>query len=880
MIMFGVKMHIPDSFERHARTRPHGTCAPRFSFRTLIQGLLILMLMAVSTSAEVTVRVRPTRGGPQIHVNGKPVSPRFFFGLPGSGTSTVDENWTQHAFEFTPGAEIATAGTLHFRFGQLAGEIWLADVRIVDAETGRDVMSPGSFAATQTFNEVWNLWPPGGQNTVGQVDVTHGAVHVKLSSPPTGRWPDFHLHSHRSLSFSADRKYRVTFRARATPKRPIRPAVYQVINGEYLNIGGPPGPLLEQVALARDAGVNFVSFSAPNCWSPPEQPQDWRPLDTLCRQIIAANPKALLVPRVSGYAPDWWLLQHPEARMVYDTNQPGVFASISHRPYRAATAAHLEELCRHLTKTFPDHFAGVHPCGQNTGEWFYEGSWERPLSGYDPATREAFRAWLKARGDADHATAEPPTANERRAHPNGFLRDPAHERRLIEFARFQQHEMAEMVLALAAAARRGSDGKKLVVFFYGYQFEFPALPNGAPTSGHYALTPVLKSRDIDILCSPISYFDREWLGTAPSMSPAESVRNAGILWLNEDDSRTHLDPRTVEHAQEGGLVNLRQTQQVMLRNTAQAALRGFGTWWMDLPGEGWFNDAAIWDVQKRLWPVEGSMLKRARPFSPEIAAIVGEDSLCHLTGGSSSAAKPLIYDARAALGRCGAPYGQFTLADALAGQVPAKLQVFLAAWSLTPAERLALTSNRPPNTARVWCYAPGYLLPNRADPAAMDEITGFKHRAISLHSAEATPTEAGRKLGLTQSWGPKETIQPLFTVEAHSGETLATFSDGSPAVAVRRHQGGLDIFLGVPALTPELVRALARMSGVHLFTEENTAVWAAEGMLSIQAHKAGPLVIKTGRSRAMSDALTGAKLGRGPSLTLPMEAGEVRVLRY
>ena len=561
----------------------------------LLRNLILLIVIALPATAEVIVRVQPTRGGPMIHVNGKPVPPRFFFGVPSAGTSTIDEKWSAHAFEFTPGADVKAAGTLHFRFGQIPGEISLADLRIVDATTGTDVLSPGSFASAEIFGAVWKLWPPGEKNTVGQVAVTNGALQVKLTNPPNGNWPDFHLHSHLGLSFSANRKYRVTFRAKATPKRQLHPAVYQVSNGEYLNIGGPPGPLLAQVALARDAGVNLVSFSAPNCWSPPEQPQDWRALDDLCRQIIAVNPKVLLVPRVSGYAPDWWLKLHPEALMIYDTNQPGKFAAVSHRAYRAVTAAHLEELCRHLTKAFPDHFAGVHPCGQNTGEWFYEGSWERPLSGYDPATREAFRAWLKERGDADFATAEPPTADERRAHPNGFLRDPARERRLIEFARFQQREMADMVLALAAAARRGSDGKKLVVFFYGYQFEFPPLANGAPTSGHYALAPVLKSKDIDILCSPISYFDREWLGTAPSMSPAESVRNAGILWLNEDDSRTHLDTRTVEHAQEGGLVNLRQTQQVMLRNTAQAAVRGFGTWWMDLPGEGWFNDAAIWE---------------------------------------------------------------------------------------------------------------------------------------------------------------------------------------------------------------------------------------------------------------------------------------------
>ena len=181
---------------------------------------------------------------------------------------------------------------------------------------------------------------------------------------------------------------------------------------------------------------------------------------------------------------------------------------------------------------------------------------------------------------------------------------------------------------------------------------------------------------------------------------------------------------------------------------------------------------------------------------------------------------------------------------------------------------------------RVWCYAPGYLLPDRADIAAMNEVTSFKHRAVSPGSAEVTPTEVGRKVGLTEAWGPKEMIQPLFTVEASPAETLATYKDGSPAVAIRRSQRGLDVFAGVPALTPELVCAFAKMAGVHLFTEGNAAIWAAEGILSIQAHKSGPLVIQTGHSRTVKDTLTDAKLGRGPRITVPMEAGEVRVLRY
>ncbi len=859
----------------------------------------------VGEAKPLVVRVRNTEGGPQLCVNDKPVPPRFFWGSENSARMPVGENESEKSFEFTPDTDVPGNGTLHFRFADESSELELRDLRIVDQRTGADALPPGSFTSPETFRKVWNVWPTGAENTTGRAVIEADMLRITLTAPKGGgKWPDFHLHSVCGLTFAKGHTYRCTFRVRGKPDSFITPCVYRH-DGGYVRIGGPQGSFYSQVAFARDAGVDLVSFAAPTCWAPPEQAQDWTPVDALCRRIIAVNPKVLLVPRFDANAPGWWQERHPEARMVYDGKTVYPVACISDRDYRADMCAHLEKLARHLCETFPGNFAGLHPCGQNTGEWFYYNSWAHPLSGYDPATRIAFREWLKQRGDPAAATAEPPTAEERRAHPNGFLRDPAREGRLIEFARLQQQEMSDFVAALASACRRGTDGKKLVLFFYGYGFEFPPLGNGAPTSGHYALGSLLKSKDIDILCSPISYTDRTWLGTAPAMSAAESVKRAGILWLNEDDSRTYLDPRKQEHVQEGGLVNLKQTQEVMLRNTAQAALRGFGTWWMDLPGQGWFNDAAIWQEIVRLRPVDEAMARRDKPFTPEIAAIIDEDSMCHLTGGSALAVRPLIYEGRAALGRSGAPYGQYLLSDVLEGKVPARVQFFLSAWRLTGEQRQALKEKRltaPLRTedgtgfwnkvsgwfgaghaaevTRVWCWAPGYLYPDRADVAGIKEVTGFAAKAVSLPTAEVTPTEIGRKHGLTQAWGPKAKIEPLFSVTATPDEVLAAYSDGSPAVAMRRSSAGLDVFVGVPQLTPELVHAIAKASGVHLFTQPGPALWAAEGYLSVQAHTNGVVLFDTGRNGPVADALDGQRLGNGPTVELNMDAGDVRVLKY
>ncbi|NLX99706.1 MAG: hypothetical protein GXY83_26720 [Rhodopirellula sp.] len=386
----------------------------------------------------------------------------------------------------------------------------------------------------------------------------------------------------------------------------------------------------------------------------------------------------------------------------------------------------------------------------------------------------------------------------------------------------------------------------------------------------------LASSDIDVLCSPISYFDRQWQGTGASMTAAESVALHGKLWLNEDDTRTYL-AGTSDY---GGVADFPQTTAVLVRNTAQAALRGFGTWWMDLPGKGWFDDARLWDEHRRLAPLDAAMLERSAPFQPKIALILGEESMIHLAGGSSPMARPLVYEARAAFGRSGAPYGQYMLRDAIGGNVPAKLQVFLAAWSLTPDERRQLRENRPAGTTRLWCYAPGYLLADRADVGAMSEVSGFEHRLLELNSAVATPTPAGKALGLESPWGQAAQIRPLFTVvPAEGDQILATYSDGSPAVVVRTSRVGTDVFTGVPAWTSQVARALAKVTGVHLYTTVDANVWAAEGYLSIHTMSDGPLRLNTGSADPVEDAFADVRLGNGPDIALDTKAGETHVLK-
>ncbi|MCX7827311.1 MAG: beta-galactosidase, partial [Verrucomicrobiae bacterium] len=546
------------------------------------------------------------------------------------------------------------------------------------------------------------------------------------------------------LKLTQGHRYRASFWVRADAARKLHVAFYRP--GEhYVHLGGPSGVFESQIKLAAGAGVDFVSFPIPMPWPKPGVETDWSGVDAACSTVLKANPKALLLPRMGMDPPPWWREAHPGDVMQWENGRRdrGVVASPR---YRRDAAQRLAALIEHLEAKFGEHVAGYHPCGQNTGEWFYADTWQRPLSGYAPTDLVAWREWLRARYRTDAAlqqawgsqagaacnrpaetalqnprplpvtldTVTVPVPAARHVSPAGVFRDPATERALIDFAEFQQEAMADCVIELARAARNASRGKKLVVFFYGYVFEFGPVQTGPAVSGHYALRRALNCPDIDVLCSPISYFDRGLAQSAPSMTAAESVALARKMWLNEDDTHTYLATGTPPGSRDH-VDTLEDTNKQLVRNVAQEALRNFGTWWMDLGATGWFNDAGMWAMMARLKPLDEAMLRKPAPFRPQVAAVIDERAMCRVAPAGTQVTRPCVYEARAPLGRMGAPYGQYLLDDVLAGRVKAKLYVLLNAWSLSAAERAKLLKVTR-GSAKVWCYVPGYYDGDRPSP--------------------------------------------------------------------------------------------------------------------------------------------------------------------
>jgi len=856
-----------------------------------------LLLLATAASFGLTVTVETPQGAPRLVVDGQPVRGRMFWGGSGSRPLPLSADGELVTAEFRALADEPANGTMHFRFGATPGTVVLDDLRVTDLATGRDVIATNTFeGAADSFKKEWTFWPTGDQNTVADVKVApglgrngSGGLQITLSNPKSGAWPDWHLYHHANLKLEKGHDYRISCWAKATPARTVKIAFYRP-GTNFVFLGGPGDVFAPQVRLAGEAGAPFVSFPMPLPWPQPGEAPNFAAADNAAEVVLAANPDALLIPRIGMAAPSWWLDAHPDEIMTWDRGEHPKCETVAGPNYRREAAAHLKALVEHLEAKFPERMAGYHPSGQNTGEWFYRDTWQHVLNGYAPADEEAFRRWLQAKYGTDAALkqawsdpvvtiamATVPTAVSRYAHPAGILRDPVKEAQILDFSAFQQESMATWVCEMAKAIKDGCQRKKLAVFFYGYVFEFAPVSTGPATSGHYGLRTVLNSPDVDLLCSPISYWDRGAGGTAPTMTAAESVALAGKMWLNEDDTHTYLASEPFPGSREH-VTTLAETNHLMVRNTAQAACRNLACWWMDLGSSGWFNDPAIWAEMKRLAPVDQPFLDQPIPYRPEVAAIVDERAMIAVAEGGYRVTRKVVYEARASLGRMGAPFGQYLQDDVVGNRVDAKLLLFCSPWRTDAAQRKQLLESTK-GQAKVWCYAPGYLDGAQTNLAAMKQLTGFELRPVTVPKAMATPTAAGQALGL-EPLGIDEAVTPLFAAtDATEAETLARWSDGSAAIAVRQTPEGLSAFVGTPGLSPALLRALADRAGVKLFCRTDCNVYANGPIVAVHGAVDGSVKLELGGDGPVVDALTGTKVSDVTTFTVELKKGETRVFR-
>lgn len=755
---------------------------------------------------QVEVRVKQTPGGPKLFVDGKRHLPRSVLVASGEMPRPMTTEWQAFDLPFTPMYDKLTT-LIHLRFEKKTyyggirrpdGWVRFRNMRLTD-DAGNVVALGDSFTNKKNFDRMWhvNAAGPAGDMTLEP----DGTMRVDVKSPKENskEWSihsqgaDFHVYT-SSMKLKAKTRYHLRFDVKAQQNQPLYPQIYQ--SPGWLPVPVSPNPFDDTVRLAKERGVDIIIPNGAGATWMKDGTLSFNKVDGYFDRVLAIYPEALVIARFGVNASTQMFKDHPDWRTTFSDGKTVNDDCVSCLPYRDKAAYLVEETAKHLMAKYPRNFAGMHIGAHRCGEWLYEDMLCEKFSGYDVHTLAAWRTYLKNVGWPNAEKETVPTEADRNSHgDNESVFDPAKERKLCHFNRFLNTEMADRIAELAAVARRATQGKKLVAFFFGYSFE---VCGWGSESGHYALEYLLEKAapNIDFLCGPFSYINRKYPDTRPVMAPADTLARYGVMWWNEDDTRTYRETN-VDALQIQGKTPMTkpQTLDCLFRNNIQNGERNHGYWWMDLRGRGWFLDRDLWQVMDETKPYETARLMSDKPFAPAVASIVSEESFyCRRRWWRGPSVRPVSVGLRN-FERCNVPVGQYLLNDTLSRGIPARYRFYTACWYLSKAQRAALKTQREkrPDLVRVWLWAPGYADETGKSADRIFDATGFKVHKTTDAKVENTT--------------------PLFAVETQPGDLVwERYTNGEPALVARPNKrGGWDVFHGFTDLTEERINRILKL---------------------------------------------------------------------
>ena len=867
-----------------------------------------------ATQNGTTASVKKIGGVPRILVNGEAVRSRMLYVSPtyftpsGPAPTDLKGNIVDVSFDTPKLKRNVSNGVLHFKGGYDPQKYVVGNFKIKEKDGGKTVYAIKCDAPE--LDENIAFWCKGKERKAAlplkisnfkseEFPQSAFAVEIAKKSP---QMSGFHVYL-KNIKLDAGKAYTVSMKLKGSQgDKPLTFSytLYDKRDSQYEAIAPLGESNVEpQVKLAADANVDIVTFpvQAKEFYLEGDMKPDYSYLDGALQSIVDNNPNAKILVRIRFYPPAWWMNKNPDHVLTFSNGQKSpLFPSISSQKFRSESQQVLRYIIGYAEKKFGKNIIGYHPGGGNSCEWFYGDSWRPLWSGYDKSTLEAWRKWLLKKYKTDAALqaawgnpnavladASVPTKAERDA-PD-ILINPQTQRKIVDFNTFQQDEMVDMIASLAKVIRQEVPDK-LCVFFYGYAGEFSGMHNGPSQSGHYALGKLLKNKDIDALCGPISYYDRNIGDGKTTMGATESIMRNGMLWIDEDDTSTYLAPKNLAvPGFEKGQDTREKTLDVLTRNMSHEAVRNIGSWWMDLTGGGWFKDAELWKLKTLFKNIEEDFIKNPSPYNPPVALILDEPSVWHVGGKGASALSTRVFGtARKQLNRSAVPFGHYLLDDFLFGKpVKSKLDVYAVAYALDAKKRKAIRT-RAKNKAAIYGWATGYIDTdkNRFSPEAMEETTGFKmEKNAKPTNGIAIPTSAGKSIGLSEKFGIDRELRPaLYPVLEDGDIVFATYPNGKPAVVLR----GKRLYCGVSHIPAEIYRHMAKLAGIHIYADTPAAVYANGAYIHIT-----PADIPEGETRIVNvdtnsdkpvfDALSGKKLSDGSKISFKMKKGQSKILR-
>ncbi len=667
----------------------------------------------------------------------------------------------------------------------------------------------------------------------------------------------------------------------------------------YMTYWPKSGPLRE----FGEAGVHLYSFPStcchhlwehmvPSCWLSPTH-FEYSHLDRQIEQIVAADPEALIFPRVYLMSPRWWDQLHPDDLVTcddgagnyvpfYEVNQKRC-PSWASEVWRRDTAESIRRYIQHVQASpYAEHVVGYHIASGTTEEWMYWGGNVGAYCDFSAANLRGFIGWLRERyGDnvaaLRDAWGDPNASFEGVTIPNKaerlhtkrlYFRDPRTEGRVIDYHRYTSWMVADTICGFAQVVAEASSRQALCGVFYGYTLQLAnSCDHRWQNAGHLALKRVLASPDIDFICSPSHYSARQLGegGYSVFMSLTDSIKLHDKTWFDENDYRTFL-ARQEGH---GKTNTLEDTIAVERRELANVLGNGVCMWWFDLSWDKWFSHPVLMGEIARHRQIAEESLNWDRRSVSEIGVLVDEETVPYLAM-EREFPDWLIVKQLPQLGRLGAPFSLY-LMDDLAQLTGDEHKLWILLNSFAPTEehrRLIQEKLQRAGRTLLWLYAPGFIWQDRlsenwaernpAEGDPMEALTGIRIR----YAMREAPLKV--RLGDGTRYGVDAPVGPVFWVEDEHAAVWGTLEGvEQPGLVVKEMPEWRSVYSAAPCLPAKLLRRLAAEAGVHIYTDQDDIVYGHQQLLGVCVDRGGVRTIRLPKTCDVYDLYEQRQVARG-----------------
>ena len=677
----------------------------------------------------------------------------------------------------------------------------------------------------------------------------------------------------------------------------ISPAAFPSVLKKGLN------PSAELIKLASKHGFHLTTVIIPLIWPKDGKPADYSKLDKVMDKQIELDPQFMTIPRLRSRPPRWWLRENSSELMKYKTSTGNgklsprrlktvtKYAAPTSEKWRKDYYNALRLQIRHLEREYGKYIFGYHPGIQSAGENFFPLAWDRvnpSMAGFSESFRLGFIKYLKKRyGSIDKVNQawrttlksfndiRVPTMKERVDGDDGVFRNPETQGFVIDFMTYFQLPIAEACIESARIIKEETKNKKLVVLFYtSPQSGHPPLGPGQRGGG--GLDQVIKCPDVDIICNPYDYRNRQHGGIGLVNNMIDSIIAHGKMYFVEDDTRTHTAP--FNHF--GKTANMKESKEVFIRMLPQLLQYNLGHWLFDF-GSGYNAQPELFKLFEKMRKIRENFKTKA--FQPEIALVFDTDSSLYLRGSNEVSIN--FFNMQRDYPLMGAPFGRYLFSDVCEGKVPpgTKVLFFLNAYKIDDKQRKKLHKVLAASgKTAVWFYAPGYINGKNASVKNIQILTGIKVDKINI------PIQARFKLDKALPevkrgyiFGVKKKVSTMFKISKNQrGVTyLAKYVDKDYfGMASKQMKNWKSVLFCGLRFSPAIFRALAKDSKAHIYCDSNDSISGSSNFIGISAIRSGEKTLLFKKRVDLTDIFTGKKVAsRVKQYTLTMNKGETRI---